>query len=202
MLQKKKNYIRDRENSANLFCEYKTKTGYLALIFFLICLHNLFRTSFRKQVSFVFILLILLLKSVVEACGSWQSRPQKVWPQSSSPADDVADQENIQEYHCRADILPLQSQLCHVLHYLPKLANREGVSSELESNRDYLWEPQRPRQPKCSGKSQTWNSLSLNAMPLISEKTEFPRQHCLTLLWCKMAKKQLYDKYVCVRPTT
>ena len=31
---KEKNYIRDRENSANLFCGYKTKTGYLALIIF------------------------------------------------------------------------------------------------------------------------------------------------------------------------
>ena len=202
MLQTKKNTFGTEKIVQISFVNMKQRQVIWPLYFFVICLHNLFRTSFRKQVSFVFILLILLLKSVVEACGSWQSRPQKVWPQSSSPADDVADQKNIQEYHCRADILPIQSQLCHVLHYLPKLANREGVSSELESNRDYLWEPQRPRQPKCSGKSQTWNSLSLNAMPLISEKTEFPRQHCLTLLWCKMAKKQLYDKYVCVRPTT
>ena len=53
--------------------------------------------------------------------------------------------------HCWADIFPLQPELCHILHNLPKLANREGVQGELEPNRNSLWKPQRPCKPKCPG---------------------------------------------------
>ena len=55
--------------------------------------------------------------------------------------------------HCWADIFPLQPQLCHLLHHLPKPANREGLQGELEPNRNHLCKSQKPCEPKCPGYS-------------------------------------------------
>ena len=53
--------------------------------------------------------------------------------------------------HCGADFLPVQPQLCHLLHHLPKPADWESLQGQPEPNRNHLFKPQRPCKPKCPG---------------------------------------------------